>query len=135
MAVEGLEKVAKKRVKRPDGEKIDFEAALVELEEIVHTLEDGEIGLNDSLARYEKGVKLLRQCYDMLDGAQRRIELLTAVDAEGRPIVAPVDDTELTLAEKADRRSQRRSSRGADNNSAEGNSVEGYDIDDPEGIL
>ena len=127
--------MAKKRVKRAEGEKVDFEAALAELEEIVHALEDGEIGLNDSLARYEKGVKLLRQCYETLDGAQRRIELLTAVDAEGRPIVTPVDDTELTLVEKAERRSSRRSSNASNPTSAEVESLGGDDVDDPENFI
>jgi exodeoxyribonuclease VII small subunit len=126
--------VAKKRVKR-EGEKIDFEAALAELEEIVQTLEEGEIGLGDSLARYEKGVKLLRQCYGMLDGAQRRIELLTAVDAEGRPVAAPVDDTELTLEQKAERRSRRRSSGTDASTSTDVSSLGGGDIDDPESII
>lgn len=122
--------MAKKKVKRAEGEKVDFEAAMVELEEIVHTLEDGEIGLSDSLARYEKGVRLLRRCYEMLDGAQRRIELLTAVDGEGRPIVSPVDDTESTLAEKADRRSKRRSSSATISTSDEGDLDGGDDMDD-----
>lgn len=122
--------MAKKRVKRAEGEKVDFEAALVELEEIVHTLEDGEIGLSDSLARYEKGVRLLRQCYEMLDGAQRRIELLTAVDGDGRPVVAAVDDTESTLAEKAARRSKRRSSNAGMPTSDEGDLDGRDDIDD-----
>lgn len=121
--------MAKKRVKRAEGDKVDFEAALAELEEIVHALEDGEIGLSESLTRYEKGVKLLRQCYEMLDGAQRRIELLTAVDAEGKPIVTPMDDTELTLVEKAERRSQRRSSKTAKPTSVEVDAPGGNDID------
>jgi len=126
--------VAKKRVKRENA-KVDFEAALAELEEIVHALEDGEIGLSDSLVRYEKGVKLLRQCYDMLDGAQRRIEMLTAVDAEGRPVVAPVDDTELSLTEKADRRSRRRSSSGSKPTTNEVDSPGGDDVDDPPNFI
>jgi exodeoxyribonuclease VII small subunit len=127
--------VAKKREKQSEGEKIDFEGALAELEEIVHALEDGEIGLSESLARYEKGVTLLRQCYNMLDGAQRRIEMLTAVDAEGRPVVTPVDDAELTLAEKADRRSRRRSSQEPETASNEGVSDEETDMDDSENIF
>jgi exodeoxyribonuclease VII small subunit len=127
--------VAKKREKQSEGKKIDFEGALAELEEIVHALEDGEIGLSESLARYEKGVTLLRQCYNMLDGAQRRIEMLTAVDAEGRPVVTPVDDAELTLAEKADRRSRRRSSQEPETASNEGVSDEETDMDDSENIF
>ncbi len=126
--------MAKKRVKRAEGEQVDFEAALAELEEIVHALEDGEIGLGESLARYERGVKLLRRCYHTLDGAQRRIEMLTAVDSEGRPVLAPVDDSELTLAEKAERRSRRRSSEeGGGSSSGEG-SIGGAGMDDSENV-
>ncbi len=127
--------VGKRREKPSDDEKIDFEEAMAELEEIVHTLEDGQIGLVESLARYEKGVGLLRQCYSTLDGAQRRIELLTSVDAEGRPVLAPVDDAELTLAEKADRRSRRRTGPVPDAASSEGGNDEGDDMDVPENFI
>ena len=125
--------MAKKRVKR-EGEQIDFEAALAELEEIVHALEDGEIGLSESLARYERGVKLLRRCYHTLDGAQRRIEMLTAVDSEGRPVLAQVDDSELTLAEKAERRSRRRTSEEGGTNSYGEASIGGTGMDDSENV-
>ena len=40
----------------------DFEASLARLEEIVHQLEQGELGLNESLQRYEEGVARLREC-------------------------------------------------------------------------
>ena len=66
-----------------------FEEALKRLEEIVHLLEEGEIGLSEALARYEEGVKLLRQSYDLLERAERRIELLSGVDAEGNPNTQP----------------------------------------------
>lgn len=126
--------MAKNREKPSEGEKIDFEAALVELEEIVHVLEDGNIGLSDSLARYEKGVRLLRHCYEMLDGAQRRIELLTGVDTQGRPIAMPVDDIELTLDEKAKRRSRQYRTQTAGTNPIEGYTAEGNDMDAPGSI-
>lgn len=127
--------MAKKSAKPPEGESVNFEVALAELEEIVRALEDGEIGLSDSLARYEKGVRLLRQCYEMLDGAQRRIELLTGVDAEGRPIVASVDDSELTLTEKAERRSQRRGARRPGDSSHEGGTGGGTGVDAPQNLI
>ena len=126
--------MAKKRVKRAEGEQIDFEAALAELEEIVHALEDGEIGLSESLARYERGVKLLRRCYHTLDGAQRRIEMLTAVDSEGRPVLAPVDDSELTLAQKAEKRSRRRSSGEGEASPYGEGPVGGSSMDDSENV-
>lgn len=70
-----------------------FEAALAELEQVVRDLEDGELGLSESLGRYEVGVKRLRECYELLERAERRIELLTAVDANGVPKTQPFDDT------------------------------------------
>ena len=70
-----------------------FEEALKRLEEIVRLLEEGDLGLNEALERYEEGVKLLRQSYELLQRAERRIELLSGVDAEGNPITQPFDDT------------------------------------------
>jgi exodeoxyribonuclease VII small subunit len=87
-----------------------FEDNLRRLEEIVRLLEEGKLGLSDALAQYEEGVMLLRQSFELLERAERRIELLSGVDAEGRPITRPFDDTAtLSLEEKARQRSQRRS--------------------------
>lgn len=89
-----------------------FEQALVQLEQIVRQLEDGEIGLAESLSHYEQGVKLLKQCYGLLERAERRIELVSGLDAEGNPVVAPFDDeSTLALEEKSQPRSRRRSRR------------------------
>lgn len=70
-----------------------FEASLKALETIVHELEDGQLGLTDALGRYEQGVRLLKSCYAVLANTERRIELLTGVDAEGNPIAEPFDDS------------------------------------------
>lgn len=72
---------------------LQFEEALEKLEQIVRELEEGEIGLEASLARYEEGVQFLRQCYGILQNAERRIELLTGVDANGQPTTEPFDAT------------------------------------------
>jgi exodeoxyribonuclease VII small subunit len=94
----------------PPSEQLRFEDALERLEEIVHSLEEGDIGLNESLEGYEEGVKLLRQSYDLLQRAERRIELLSGVDAEGNPITQPFDDTAtIDQVEPGKRRSRRRS--------------------------
>lgn len=69
-----------------------FEEALEALERIVHDLEEGRIGLAESLSRYEEGVKLIKQCHSLLEHAERKIELLTGVDASGNPISEPFDD-------------------------------------------
>ncbi len=94
----------------PASDPLRFEDAIKRLEEIVHSLEEGDIGLNESLERYEEGVKLLRQSYELLQRAERRIELLSGVDAEGNPITQPFDDTAtIDQAEPGKRRSRRRS--------------------------
>lgn len=94
--------------KPPDGP--SFEEALHRLEGIVHVLEEGEVGLDEALRRYEEGVKLLRQAYDLLQQAERKIELLGGSDARGNPICRPFDDQgALPLDQKARSRSQRRS--------------------------
>jgi exodeoxyribonuclease VII small subunit len=69
-----------------------FEQALASLETIVHDLEAGRLSLAESLGRYEEGIKLLKQCYSQLEQAERKIELLTGIDAAGNPITAPFDD-------------------------------------------
>ena len=86
-----------------------FEEALEARESVVHDLEEGQIGLTEALARYEEGVKLLRQCYQMLESAERKIELLTRVGAAGEPIVQPFEDQNTSLEEKGRTRSRRRS--------------------------
>lgn len=78
-----------------------FEAALASLEDIVHDLEDGELGLAEALARYEQGIKHLRHCYDLLEQAERKIELLTGIDAEGRAMTVPFAETEPVSTEPA----------------------------------
>ena len=86
-----------------------FEEALQHLEAIVHDLEEGQIGLADALARYEQGVKLLRQCFGLLEGAERKIELLSGFDAAGDPVAVPFDDeSSLARSEKGEARSRRR---------------------------
>jgi exodeoxyribonuclease VII small subunit len=68
---------------------LTFEQARAELEQVVHDLEEGQIGLEEALARYEKGVTLLKHCYSLLKQAEQRILVLTGTDAEGKPITQP----------------------------------------------
>ena len=65
-----------------------FEAILEQLEETVKVLETGKLGLDGSLAKYEEGVRLLVQCYGLLEAAERRVELVTGWDESGRPQTA-----------------------------------------------
>ena len=55
---------------------LSFEKALSELESIVEKLEEGDLSLSDSLSKYQEGVKLTKFCYDKLDSAEEKIELI-----------------------------------------------------------
>jgi exodeoxyribonuclease VII small subunit len=103
--------MAKKQPIKPDDVAACFEDSLAELESIVAELESGKLGLSDALARYEQGVKHLKACQQLLARAERRIELLSGVDADGNPITEPFDHRETdSMEEKASTRSQRRTS-------------------------
>ena len=56
---------------------LSFEDAVGQLETIVQAIESGQIGLEESLAQYEQGMELVKQCRSVLDRAEKRIELLT----------------------------------------------------------
>jgi exodeoxyribonuclease VII small subunit len=60
-----------------------FEQALAELDSILRELEDGTTTLEDALARYERGVTLLRQCYGQLRDAEQRVKLLAGTTEDG----------------------------------------------------
>jgi exodeoxyribonuclease VII small subunit len=95
---------------RPDESAAEpsFEGALAELEAIVHQLEEGDLGLAESLARYEHGVKHLKHCYQLLKAAEQKIELLTGVAADGTAITEPFHDEALSLEEQVGSRRRKR---------------------------
>lgn len=54
-----------------------FEESMQQLEQIVAAIESGQIGLEESLAKYEQGMTLVKRCRDILDKAEKRIEVLS----------------------------------------------------------
>ncbi len=62
--------------------KIDFEKNLSALEDIVHTLEDGELSLEASLNAFEQGVLLTRECQTALTEAEQRVQMLVQKQGE-----------------------------------------------------
>ena len=103
--------MAKKKSTDAGGGTPSFEESLRELEAIVGELESGKLGLSEALARYEQGVKHLKSCHELLARVERKIELLSGMDAEGNPITEPFDEQEHeSLEEKAAARGRRRTS-------------------------
>ncbi len=83
----------------PASELPSFETALTELQRIVVDLEDGRIGLEESLARFERGIALLKTCYQVLERAEQRIEQLVGMKSDGTPLMKPFDATATAEAE------------------------------------
>jgi exodeoxyribonuclease VII small subunit len=70
---------------------LPFEQALAELDAILRELEDGTTTLEDALARYERGVTLLRLCYGQLRDAEQRVKLLAGLTDDGAAELRPFD--------------------------------------------
>ena len=66
-----------KSVKNQDASPVAaFEKALEELEQVVSGMERGEQSLDDSLAAYERGIALYRQCQSALEQAEQRVSMV-----------------------------------------------------------
>ena len=68
-----------------------FEEALAELEQILAEIEAGELGLEESLVKYERGNFLIHHCRGVLNGAEKQIELLSK-GPDGEIKAEPNDD-------------------------------------------
>jgi len=75
---------------------LPFEDALAQIEAIIEKIESGEAGLEQSIADYERGVKLVNHCRTTLDKARRHVEDLTrkleAADNSPATPAAPAHD-------------------------------------------
>lgn len=69
----------------PDTDGLAFEQALAEVESIIQRIEEGRLGLEEQIAEYERGARLLRRCRDVLTKAEQRVQ---EIDAE----LARLDD-------------------------------------------
>ncbi len=69
---------------------LKFEEALAKLEEIVEGIEEGKIGLEDSIQRYEEGMALIRHCRGILAEAELKVQKIQA-DAEGQLAAEPFE--------------------------------------------
>jgi len=65
---------------RPNPKQMSFEKAVQELESIIERIEQGEVGLEQSLDEYRRGDTLIKRCRDILDVAEQQIEKLTQED-------------------------------------------------------
>lgn len=73
-----------------------FEEELAQLETIVSGLENGNVPLVELVARYEEGMKHLKNCQAKLADAELRIEQLRSVSADGKPDTVPFKENSET---------------------------------------
>ena len=71
----------KKPEARPDPSELTYEQAIAELDSISQRIENGEIGLEESLEAYRRGVALERRCAQILDTAEQEIKKIKAGDS------------------------------------------------------
>lgn len=57
-----------------------FESSMKELEEVVQELEKGDLSLDEAILKFEKGIKLSKECNKRLDGAEKKINILLGTD-------------------------------------------------------
>lgn len=74
-------------------EKLSFEKALVELEEIVRALESGKAPLDESIQSYERGIALKKHCEQKLTEARLKIEKIS-LSPDGSPRAEAFDPQE-----------------------------------------
>jgi exodeoxyribonuclease VII small subunit len=69
---------------------LKFEEAMKRLDEIVEAMESGEIGIEESIARYEEAMTLAAHCRQILDQAELRIKKIQ-FNAAGQPTAEPFE--------------------------------------------
>lgn len=77
--------------------KIKLEEALKRLEQIVDAMESGETGIDEMIADYEEGMRLVAHCRKTLDQAEQRIRVIQAGAAgeiEAIPFEPSADEAE-----------------------------------------
>lgn len=65
-----------------------FEENVRELEKTVQALEKGELSLEDSIKAFEQGIALSKECNDILDNAEKRINILVGENLEEQNFIA-----------------------------------------------
>ena len=59
-----------------------FEEKIEDLEKIVSQLENGDLNLDDSVSKFEEGIKISKECNKILEDAEKKITILLNKDGE-----------------------------------------------------
>jgi len=90
--------MAEKKTKKDDISKLSFEDSIKRLKDIVDSIEQGEIALEDSLQQYEQGMGLIQHCRGILQQAEKRIEKISQADQDdANPAADPTEGEDEAL--------------------------------------
>ncbi len=72
----------------------DFEQSLTQLEAVVERMEQGDLPIEEALKAFEEGVKLTRECQDILQQTEQKVQILVEQQGElkARPFQEEQDD-------------------------------------------
>lgn len=70
-------------------EQLTFEQAMGRLEKIVQAIEQGKVGLEDSIKQFEEGMGLIRRCRSVLADAEMKIQHFQASGGDGMQPIPP----------------------------------------------
>jgi len=73
----------------------NFEDALLELDKILSDIEKGQVGLEESLVKYERGNFLIQHCRGVLNAAEKQVELLSR-SPDGSLKIDPANEVAAT---------------------------------------
>ena len=59
-----------------------FEEKMIDLEKIVTELEKGDLNLDDSVSKFEEGIKISKECNKILEEAEKKITILLNQDGQ-----------------------------------------------------
>jgi exodeoxyribonuclease VII small subunit len=62
--------------------KENFEESMKKLESIVNELENGNLNLDESVEKFEEGMKIAKQCNTILEDSEKKITILLEKDGE-----------------------------------------------------
>ena len=72
----------------------DFESTIAELENLVDEMEHGDISLEDSLKKFERGIELTRTCQKALQEAEQKVKMLVEKNSGDKLVDVDTEDTE-----------------------------------------
>jgi exodeoxyribonuclease VII small subunit len=78
-----------------------FEEALAELEQILAEIEGGQVALEQSLIKYERGNFLIQHCRGVLSAAEQQIELLSKSAGDGSLAAKPLESGDQEEASRS----------------------------------